>query len=109
MNCTDAVLVDKVLMMTHLDLQKNVSRCTMCVPNAWRPFSAASPEHPGSFSMTSIIFAAAICDADDPCSVNTAYDPESFFHKVTSENDSAFVLLISRFQLRILEMTGIHQ
>ena len=27
--------------------------------------------------MTSIIFAVVICDADDPCSVNTAYDPES--------------------------------
>ena len=24
-------------------------------------------------------FAAAICDADDSCSVNTAQDPESFF------------------------------
>ena len=24
-------------------------------------------------------FAAVICDADDPCSVNTAYDPESSF------------------------------
>ena len=22
---------------------------------------------------------AAVCDADDPCSVNTAYDPESSF------------------------------
>ena len=27
----------------------------------------------------SMTFAAAICDADDPCSVNTAYDPESSF------------------------------
>ena len=40
MNSTDAILVDNVLMMTHLDLQ-HVSRYTMCVPNAWRPFSAA--------------------------------------------------------------------
>ena len=29
--------------------------------------------------MTSITFAAFICDADEPCSVNTAYDPESSF------------------------------
>ena len=34
--------------------------------------SAACPAHPGSL-------AAVICDADDPCSVNTAYDPESSF------------------------------
>ena len=34
--------------------------------------SAACPAHPGSFAMTSITFAAVICDADEPCSVNTA-------------------------------------
>ena len=34
--------------------------------------SAACPAHPGSLAMTSITFAAVICDADDPCSVNTA-------------------------------------
>ena len=26
-----------------------------------------------------MILAAVICEADDPCSVNTAYDPESSF------------------------------
>ena len=41
--------------------------------------SAAFPEHPGSLEIMSMILAAVICDADDPCSVNTAYDPESFF------------------------------
>ena len=43
MNSIDSILEDKVLKMTHLDLQKkkNVSRDTMCVPNTWRPFSAA--------------------------------------------------------------------
>ena len=40
MNSIAAILEDKVLMMTHLDLL-NVSRYTVCVPNAWRPFSAA--------------------------------------------------------------------
>ena len=33
--------------------------------------SAACPAHPGSHAMTSITFAAVICDADEPCSVNT--------------------------------------
>ena len=41
--------------------------------------SAACPEHPGCLAMTSMTSAAVICDADDPCSVNTACDPESFF------------------------------
>ena len=35
--------------------------------------------HPGSLDIMSMTFAAGICDADDPCSVNTAYDPESSF------------------------------
>ena len=34
--------------------------------------SAACPEHIGSLDMISMTFAAVICDADDPCSVNTA-------------------------------------
>ena len=54
-------------------------------------------------------FAAVIWDADEPCSVKTAYAPESSFDNVTSEYDSTFVFLISRFQLRILKMTEIHQ
>ena len=29
--------------------------------------------------MTSIAFAAVICEADDPCSVTAAYEPESSF------------------------------
>ena len=41
--------------------------------------SAACPAHPGNPDMMSMTFAAVICDADDPCSVNTAYDPESSF------------------------------
>ena len=32
----------------------------------------ACPAHPGSLDMISMTFAAVICDADDPCSVNTA-------------------------------------
>ena len=34
--------------------------------------SAACPAQPGSLDMISMTFAAAICDADEPCSVNTA-------------------------------------
>ena len=30
------------------------------------------PAHPGSLEMISMTFADVICDADDPCSVNTA-------------------------------------
>ena len=36
--------------------------------------SAACPAQPGSLAMTSVI-----CDADGPCSINTACDPESSF------------------------------
>ena len=41
--------------------------------------SAACPAHTGSLDFMSITFPAVTCDADDPCSVNTAYDPESSF------------------------------
>ena len=34
--------------------------------------SAACPAHPGNLDMISMTFAAVICDADDPGSVNTA-------------------------------------
>ena len=32
-----------------------------------------------SLDIMSMPFAAVICDADDPCSVNAAYEPESSF------------------------------
>ena len=41
--------------------------------------STACPGHPGSLDMMSITFAAVICDADDRCSANSAYEPESSF------------------------------
>ena len=34
--------------------------------------SAACPAQPGNLDMISMTFAAVICDADDPCPVNTA-------------------------------------
>ena len=39
-------------------------------PSSWP--SAACPAHPGSLEMISMTFAAVICDADEPCTVNTA-------------------------------------
>ena len=39
------------------------------------------------------LLAAVICDADDPCSVNTAWWSWIILHDVTTEYDSAFVLL----------------
>ena len=34
--------------------------------------SAVCPSQPGNLEMISMILAAVICDADEPCSVNTA-------------------------------------
>ena len=34
--------------------------------------SAAGPAHPRNLDMISMTVAAIICDADDPCSMNTA-------------------------------------
>ena len=53
---------------------------------------AACPSQSGSLAMTSITVAAVICDADDPCSVNTAEAPESSFTMSSSKYDSIFVL-----------------
>ena len=41
--------------------------------------SAACARQPGSLDVISITFAVVICDADDPCSVNAAHEPESSF------------------------------
>ena len=37
------------------------------------------PAAQDALEMISMTFAAVICDSDDPCSVNTEYDPESSF------------------------------
>ena len=39
----------------------------------------ACPAHPGMLEITSRTLAAVMYDAEDPCSVNTAYEPESSF------------------------------
>ena len=41
--------------------------------------SAVCPAHPSNLAITSTICAAVFCETDDPCSVNTAYAPESSF------------------------------
>ena len=41
--------------------------------------SLASLEQPGNFQITSKTFAVVVCDAEAPCSVNTAKFPESSF------------------------------
>ena len=57
--------------------------------------------------MTSINFVAVICDADEPGTVNTAYEPESSL--TMSPRSTSFVLLILWFEFRILEVTDVHQ
>ena len=41
--------------------------------------SSACPAYPSNLAKKSIILAAVICEADDPCSVKTAHAPESSF------------------------------
>ena len=71
--------------------------------------SAACPAHPSSLEIMSMTFAAVICDADDPCSVNTAYGPESSFTKSPPSTTLPLNFLKLWLQLRIHEMTKIHQ
>ena len=63
--------------------------------------SAACPAHPGSLEMISITFAAVICDADDPCSVNTAQEPESSVTMSPWSTTRPLLFLVFWFQLRL--------
>ena len=71
--------------------------------------SAACPAHPGSLDMISMTFAAVIWDADDPCSVNTAQDPESFFTMSPRTTTRPLYFLVLCLQFGILQMTDVHQ
>ena len=66
----------------HLDILTLEFQATLerppFLPEKADAASAACPAHPGSLAMTSITFAAGICDADEPCSMNSACEPESF-------------------------------
>ena len=59
--------------------------------------------HPGSLDIMSMTFAAGICDADDPCSVNTAYDPESSFTMSPPSTTLPLYFWLQKLYLRILE------
>ena len=74
----------------HLDLKRTETA------------SAACPLPPGNLAMTSMIFAAVNCDAEEPCSVKTAYT-------VSSEHDSAFILLQFLFLRCTFEVAYVHQ
>ena len=41
--------------------------------------SLASPAHPDSLEIKCSTLAAVVCDAEEPCSVHTALEPESSF------------------------------
>ena len=53
--------------------------------------SAAGPSQPGNLAITSITFAAVIWGADEPCSVKTAWAPESFFYATPHFFEVAYV------------------
>ena len=54
-------------------------------------------------------FAADICDADDPCSVSAAYEPESSFTISPRSTTRPFVFLVLCLQFGILQMTDVHE
>ena len=70
--------------------------------------SLACPAHPGRLAITSWTFASVICDADEPCSVNTAKDPESSFTILPRSSTGPLYFLEPLLQLRVLEVTQSH-
>ena len=66
--------------------------------------SLACP-HPGSLDITSRTLAAVMCDAEDPCSVNTAYEPES---SLTTSPRSTTRPLVFFGTVSVSEMAQIH-
>ena len=71
--------VSKYLDILTLELFNNVGASSILTWVSTDTVSGACPAHPGRLEMMSMTIAAVICDADDPCSVNTAYDPEPSF------------------------------
>ena len=71
--------VSKYLDILTLEFFNNVDASSILTSVKADTASAACPEHPGNLDIMSVTYAAVICDADDPCSVNTAYEPESSF------------------------------
>ena len=65
--------------------------------------SAACPSQPGNLEMISMILAAVIWNADDPCSVNTLIRSRIIFYNITSEYNSTFVFLVLCLQFGIFK------
>ena len=61
--CLDILILEFSIILEHLPFFTWVLGDTA---------SAACCAQPGSLDMISMTFAPVICDADDPCSVNTA-------------------------------------
>ena len=70
--------------------------------------SADCPAHPGRLEMISMTLAAVICDADDPSSVITASDPESFF-TISPRSTTRPLYFWCFLQFSIFQMTYVHQ
>ena len=70
---------------------------------------AACPSHPGSLEIMSMTFAAVICDADDPCSVNTAFAPESSYTMSTRNTTLPLYFRYRGSKPRILKVTKINR
>ena len=67
-------MVDESKMPGHSDLGifNNLGASSIFTGVKADTASAACPAQPGNLEMISMTFAAVTCDADDPCSVNTA-------------------------------------
>ena len=63
--------------------------------------SAACPSQPGNLAIKSTTFAAVIRVADEPCSVKNCISSRVVFYNVTTEHDSAFLLLYFWISFRI--------
>ena len=61
--CLDILIWEFSIILEHLPFFTLVQADTA---------SDACPAHPDNLDMISMIFAAVICDADEPCSMNTA-------------------------------------
>ena len=71
--------------------------------------SLVSPAQSSKQEMTSNSLAAVMCDTEDPCQVNTAYEPESSFTTSPRKPTRPFHCLKLLFQFRILSMTEVHE
>ena len=57
----------------------------------------------------SMTFAAVICDADDPCSVRAAFEPESSFTASPRSTTRPFCVLELWLQLRVVQVAQLRK